>query len=215
MIERKTNTVTFDKAKLLAAIQEKGLTASRLSKEMGLSAKYVTNRINDLGCTMPYTNYKLMCMILEVDEKSILPDPPRTESNKSQGNEAQILVNITTRLKELSEKADMIIAKLSEMDERDEKVYSKVHANTLQIESIKDSVKDIKGELKLTDYDKAVRFLRETLSGGRMIGEEVIRKADAAGIKRADLNKAKRDLRVDTSTIGYGKSQKTWWFLAD
>lgn len=215
MIERKTNTVTFDKTKLLAAIQEKGLTASRLSKEMGLSAKYVTNRINDLGCTMPYTNYKLMCMILEVDEKSILPDPPRTESNKSQGNEAQILVNITTRLKELSEKADMIIAKLSEMDERDEKVYSKVHANTLQIESIKDSVKDIKGELKLTDYDKAVRFLRETLSGGRMIGEEVIRKADAAGIKRADLNKAKRDLRVDTSTTGYGKSQKTWWFLAD
>ncbi len=215
MIKRKTNTVTFDKAKLLAAIQEKGLTASRLSKEMGLSAKYVTNRINDLGCTMPYTNYKLMCMILEVDEKSILPDPPRTESNKSQGNEAQILVNITTRLKELSEKADMIIAKLSEMDERDEKVYSKVHANTLQIESIKDSVKDIKGELKLTDYDKAVRFLRETLSGGRMIGEEVIRKADAAGIKRADLNKAKRDLRVDTSTTGYGKSQKTWWFLAD
>lgn len=215
MIERKTNTVTFDKAKLLAAIQEKGLTASRLSKEMGLSAKYVTNRINDLGCTMPYTNYKLMCMILDVDEKSILPDPPRTESNKSQGNEAQILVNITTRLKELSEKADMIIAKLSEMDERDEKVYSKVHANTLQIESIKDSVKDIKGELKLTDYDKAVRFLRETLSGGRMIGEEVIRKADAAGIKRADLNKAKRDLRVDTSTTGYGKSQKTWWFLAD
>lgn len=215
MIERKTNTVTFDKAKLLAAIQEKGLTASRLSKEMGLSAKYVTNRINDLGCTMPYTNCKLMCMILEVDEKSILPDPPRTESNKSQGNEAQILVNITTRLKELSEKADMIIAKLSEMDERDEKVYSKVHANTLQIESIKDSVKDIKGELKLTDYDKAVRFLRETLSGGRMIGEEVIRKADAAGIKRADLNKAKRDLRVDTSTTGYGKSQKTWWFLAD
>lgn len=215
MSERKTNTVTFDKTKLLAAIQEKGLTASRLSKEMGLSAKYVTNRINDLGCTMPYTNYKLMCMILEVDEKSILPDPPRTESNKSQGNEAQILVNITTRLKELSEKADMIIAKLSEMDERDEKVYSKVHANTLQIESIKDSVKDIKGELKLTDYDKAVRFLRETLSGGRMIGEEVIRMADTAGIKRADLNKAKRDIQVDTSTTGYGKSQKTWWFLTE
>lgn len=134
---------------------------------------------------------------------------------KALSNEAQILVNITTRLKELSEKADMIIAKLSEMDERDEKVYSKVHANTLQIESIKDSVKDIKGELKITDYDKAVKFLRETLSGGRMIGEEVIRMADAAGIKRADLNKAKRDIQVDTSTTGYGKTQKTWWFLAD
>lgn len=215
MSERKTNTATFDKTKLLAAIQEKGLTASQLSKEMGLSEKYVINRINDYGCTMPYSNYKLMCMILGIDEKSIAPDPPKAEQKKALSNEAQILVNITTRLKELSEKADMIIAKLSEMDERDEKVYSKVHANTLQIESIKDSVKYIKGELKITDYDKAVRFLRETLSGGRMIGEEVIRKADAAGIKRADLNKAKRDIQVDTSTTGYGKTQKTWWFLAD
>lgn len=67
----------------------------------------------------------------------------------------------------------------------------------------------------MTDYDKAVRFLKETLSGGRMIGEEVIRMADAAGIKRADLNKAKRDIQVDTSTPEYGKTQKTWWFLAD
>ena len=48
-----------------------------------------------------------------------------------------------------------------------------------------------------------------------MIGEEVIRMADAVGIKRADLNKAKRDIQVDTSTTGYGKTQKTWWFLAD
>lgn len=211
----RTKTITFDQDKLFKAMDGKKLTVQDLSINMGLSDKYISNRINDFGCTIPYSNYKLMCMILEVDEKSILPDPPRTESNKSHGNEAQILVNITTRLKELSEKADMIIAKLSEMDERDEKVYRKVHANTLQIESIKDSVKDIKGELKLTDYDKAVRFLRETLSGGRMIGEEVIRMADAAGIKRADLNKAKRDIQVDTSTTGYGKSQKTWWFLAD
>lgn len=131
------------------------------------------------------------------------------------GKEAQILVNITVRLKELSEKTDMILAKLSDMDERDEKVYSKVHANTLQIETVKEHIREITDALKLTGYDKALKFLRETLSGGRMIGEEVIRMADAAGIKRADLNKAKRDIRVDTSTTGYGKSQKTWWFLSD
>lgn len=66
----------------------------------------------------------------------------------------------------------------------------------------------------MTDYDKAVRFLKDKLSGGRMDGAELLRMADASGIKRADLNKAKKDLGVDTSTTGYGKNQKTWWFLS-
>ena len=65
----------------------------------------------------------------------------------------------------------------------------------------------------MTDYDKAVRFLKDTLNGGRIDGTEVLRMADAAGIKRADLNKAKRDIGVDTAVTGYGKNQKTWWFL--
>ena len=51
------------------------------------------------------------------------------------------------------------------------------------------------------------------LAGGRMNSEEVILKSEANGIKRADLMKAKRDLQVDQSTTGYGKNQKTWWFI--
>lgn len=66
----------------------------------------------------------------------------------------------------------------------------------------------------MTDYDKAVRFLKEVLSGGRVDGSEVLRQADSAGIKRADLNKAKRDIGVNTANTGYGKNQKTWWFLS-
>lgn len=69
--------------------------------------------------------------------------------------------------------------------------------------------------LKMTDYDKAVRFLKETLAGGWIDGAEVLRMADATGIKRADLNKAKRDIGVDTAQTGYGKNQKTWWFLSE
>lgn len=94
-----------------------------------------------------------------------------------------------------------------------EKIWSKVHANTLQLEKVKEDVKECAQVLGMTDYDKAVRFLKDTLGGGRIDGAEVLRMADAAGIKRADLNKAKRDIRVDTAVTGYGKNQKTWWFL--
>ena len=94
-----------------------------------------------------------------------------------------------------------------------EKSWSKVHANTIQLEKVKDDVKECVQVLGMTDYDKAVRFLKETLAGGRIDGTEVLRMSDASGIKRADLNKAKRDIGVDTATTGYGKNQKTWWFL--
>ena len=96
-----------------------------------------------------------------------------------------------------------------------EKIWSKVHANTLQLEKVKEDVKECAQVLKMTDYDKAVRFLKETLAGGRIDGAEVLRMADATGIKRADLNKAKRDIGVDTAQTGYGKNQKTWWFLSE
>ena len=46
-----------------------------------------------------------------------------------------------------------------------EKIWSKVHANTLQLEKVKEDVKECAQVLKMTDYDKAVRFLKETLGG--------------------------------------------------
>lgn len=79
----------------------------------------------------------------------------------------------------------------------------------MQLEKIKDKLKDV----TKSDYEKACDFLKSTLAEGRVIGEEVLLKADANGIKRADLMKAKRDLQVDTATTGYGKNQKTWWFI--
>ena len=90
-----------------------------------------------------------------------------------------------------------------------EKLLAKANANTVQIEKIKDCLKD----LGRSDHEKACEFLKSMLAGGRMNSEEVILKSEANGIKRADLMKAKRDLQVDQSTTGYGKNQKTWWFI--
>lgn len=44
---------------------------------------------------------------------------------------------------------------------------------------------------------------------------EFLLKSDVAGIKRADIYKAKRDLGVQSAVTGFGKNQKTWWLIAE
>ena len=147
---------------------------------------------------------RLMCLLLGLEQGSLIKQEDKTGSQ----GEIRILENLHKEMREIHQA-------VAEYGELLEKIWSKVHANTLQLEKVKDDVKECVQVLGMTDYDKAVRFLKDSLSGGRIDGAEVLRMADAAGIKRADLNKAKRDLHVDTAATGYGKAQKTWWFLTD
>ena len=203
-------TVIMDTDKLYAELIEQKKTKSGFSIELGRGKSYIENLKR--APNIPVGMERVISIMLGKEEGHFVKREEKAEQPGTQ-KEAQILVNITVRLRELSEKMDMILTKLSEMDERDNKIYSKVHANTLQLEAVKERTKECVEALKLTDYDKSVRFLRDTLGGGRIDGTEVLRMADAAGIKRADLNKAKRDIGVDTAVTGYGKNQKTWWFL--
>lgn len=195
-------------------IKRAGITQGELSVMIGKDKTYLSCVKTKHNSMIPENMERIICMMLGKEAGYFILDEIQAD-RKPSGNEAQILVNITVRIKELSEKADMILTKISEMDEQQEKIYSKVHANTLQLEKVKESTRELKENLHLTNTDKAERFLRETLSGGRMNGEEILMMADARGIKRADLNKAKRDMRIDTATTGYGKSQKTWWMLPE
>ena len=206
------NTVTINTDKLYAELSEQKKTKSGFSQELGRGKSYIENLKR--APNVPDGMERVISIMLWKEPGYFIqaPDP---EEKTIPTAEAQILVNAVKGIKQVSGKLDKIIQAIEEMDEHQQKIWSKVQANTLQLEAVKEHTKECVEVLKLTDYDKAVRFLRETLSGGRMIGEEVIRMADSAGIKRADLNKAKRDLRVDTSTTGYGKSQKTWWFLSE
>ena len=204
------NTVTINTDKLYAELSEQKKTKSGFSQELGRGKSYIENLKR--APNVPDGMERVISIMLG-KEPGYFIQVPEPEKKIIPAAEAQILVNAVKEIKQVSGKLDKIIQAIEEMDERQQKIWSKVQANTLQLEAVKERTKECVEVLKLTDYDKAVRFLRETLSGGRMIGEEVIRMADSAGIKRADLNKAKRDLRVDTSTTGYGKSQKTWWFL--
>ena len=192
--------VTIDYGRLCLELEKQGKTKADLSRDMAKNKNFVG--LIAKNPDQPAEVERLMCLLLGLEQGSLIKQEDKTGSQV----EVRILENLHKEMREIHQA-------VAEYGELLEKIWSKVHANTLQLEKVKDDVKECVQVLGMTDYDKAVRFLKDTLSGGRIDGAEVLRMADAAGIKRADLNKAKRDIRVDTAVTGYGKNQKTWWFL--
>lgn len=194
--------VTIDYGRLCLELEKQGKTKADLSRDMAKNKNFVGLMAKNPD--QPAEVERLMCLLLGLEQGSLIKQEDKTGSQV----EVRILENLHKEMREIHQA-------VAEYGELLEKIWSKVHANTLQLEKVKDDVKECVQALGMTDYDKAVRFLKDSLSGGRIDGAEVLRMADAAGIKRADLNKAKRDLHVDTAATGYGKAQKTWWFLTD
>ena len=192
--------VTIDYERLSLELEKQGKTKADLSRDMAKNKNFVG--LMEKNPDQPAEVERLMCLLLGLEQGSLI----KRETTTGLQGEIRIFENLYKEMREIHQA-------VVEYGEILEKIWSKVHANTLQLETVKDHVQECREYLKLTDADKAEKFLRDMLSGGRMNGEEVLRAADAQGRKRADLNKAKRDLRVDTAVTGYGKNQKTWWFL--
>lgn len=192
--------VTIDFERLCLELEKQGKTKADLSRDMAKNKNFVG--LMEKNPDQPAEVERLMCLLLGLEQGSLI----KRETTTGLQGEIRIFENLYKEMREIHQA-------VVEYGEILEKIWSKVHANTLQLEKVKDDVKECVQVLGMTDYDKAVRFLKETLAGGRIDGVEVLRMADAAGIKRADLNKAKRDIGVDTAATGYGKNQKTWWFL--
>lgn len=193
--------VTIDFERLCLELEKQGKTKADLSREMTKNKNFVG--LMEKNPEQPVEVERLMCLILGLEPGDLVKREKEMESEVAVKAIENLHRDHKNILKILEENAEML-----------EKILSKVSANTLQMERIKEDVKELKSAACMTDYDKAMRFLKEVLGGGRMDGAEVLRRADAAGIKRSDLNKAKRDIGVDTANTGYGKNQKTWWFLS-
>lgn len=192
--------VTIDFERLCLELEKQGKTKADLSRDMAKNKNFVG--LMEKNPEQPAEVERLMCLLLGLEQGSLI----KQEAPICSQGEIRILENLHKEMQEIHRAVEGYGEIL-------EKIWSKVHANTLQLETVKEHINDCREYLKLTDADKAEKFLRDMLSGGRMNGEEVLRASDAQGIKRADLNKAKRDLRIDTAVTGYGKNQKTWWFL--
>ena len=192
--------VIINYEKLCRELEKRGKTRADLSRDMAKNKNFVG--LMEKNPEQPEEVERLMCLLLGLEAGSLI----RQEEPTGAMGEIKILENLHKESREMR-------GALEECTELLEKIWSKVHANTLQLEKMKGDLKECVQALGMTDYDKAVRFLKQTLGGGRLDGAEVLRMSDAAGIKRADLNKAKRDIGVDSAVTGYGKNQKTWWFL--
>lgn len=197
MNQPKIDKVKIDYDKLCGELKKQGKTKCAFSLEMGRCKTFVSCLKKNPD--QPEAVEKIMCMLLGLEEGSLIvaKDVPKQ-------TDATVLTNIHKQ----------IVAErklLEEAAENIEKIWNKVNANTLQLERIKECVKGF----EKSGYEKAIEFLKNALSDGKANSEEIMMRSDAAGIKRADLMKAKRDIGVDSSTTGYGKNQKTWWFLSN
>lgn len=187
--------VTINYDRLCEELKKQGKTKKELSLELGRYETFISEM--NKNREQPETIEKLICILIGLEPGSLI-EPQK----QATGADAKALENIYKKMCKMEE---LILFQ----GEIIEKILSKSNANTIQLEKIKDKLKDV----RKSDYENACDFLKSMLAEGRVIGEEVLLKSDASGIKRADLMKAKRDLQVDTATTGYGKNQKTWWFI--
>lgn len=189
------NKVKINYDKLCEELKKQGKTKTSFSIELGKYNTFVNNLKKNPGQTEAFE--RTMCILLGIEPGSLV----ETEEVPEQ-TDVTVLMNLH---KQMIEERKL----LEEASENIEKIWNKVHANTIQLERIRDCVK----RFEKSDYELAIDFLRDALKDGKVNGEEVLMRSDAAGIKRSDLMKAKGTVGVDSAVTGYGKNQKTWWFI--
>lgn len=190
--------IKIDHEKLVQALEDKKMSCSELSRELGFADQYITTR-HKRGDTYPIAIVKLMDVFLERDfDYFMYQEKPVKEPETGM----KVFDNIFHECKKIQECMEQIT-------ELQEGIMRKVNANSIQLEKIKESM----AAMAKTDLDVAVDFLKNILSGGRVEGTSVLLEADSQGIKRSDLMKAKKELNVQVETQGYAKNQKSYWYL--
>lgn len=207
-MSKPSKRVVLDYPKLTGYLERKKIAKKDLSRMVGRSETYVT--ILGKKTDVLEVEEALICRVLGEEPGYFIKMPEDKQAGSEQlGELLREIKKTQEELQTLKKQETKILESFEEFAETLEKVFRKVNANTVQLERLRENVKP----LILTDYEKTVAFIKELLSGGQMDGEEVLRKCDAAGLKRADVNKAKHDLGITTASTGYGKNQKTWWIL--
>lgn len=138
--------VTIDYNRLCLELEKQGKTKADLSRDMTKNKNFVG--LMEKNPDQPAEVERLMCLLLGLEQGSLIK---QEEATGSQG-EIKILENLHKEMREIHQA-------IIEYGELIEKIWSKVHANTLQLEKVKEDVKECAQVLKMTDYDKAVRFL--------------------------------------------------------
>ncbi len=168
------------------------------SQELGHGKNYICNLKNNSN--IPDSMEKVICILLGKEAGYFQVEPKQEKKNTEEI--PSILINLYKEMQELK-------SCLEEILQMQNRIFNKCNANTKQLEDVKQSIRT----LSKTDYDKACDFLQDALSGGRINGNDLLMRAEAAGLKRSEIMKARKDLNVQITSSGQGKNQKSWWYI--
>ena len=220
MKKQEETRVLVDKRKLRDAIDEKGYSKEALSLELGYNKSYLSVFLSDEKYkSLDIKDEKLVCLLLGCPIGSFVireaqnqndPIPAILQNLMHEIVELQRdMKNVICQVTEVLAFDKRILGKLENLEENQEKMYRKLNANTIQLEKIKESTE----KMQKTEYDRAQEFLRDILRGGRVNSYDLLDAADKAGISRAKVMQARKDLGVEIDVTGYGKNQKSWWYM--
>lgn len=201
--------VVIDKEKLKTAIEKKKYPKEKLAQDMGRSKTYIYQILNGNVLDVRESDERFLCLLLGLNPGDLMEKDVDENLGTPQVEIPKIFENILREIKETREEVRRVASIYEKMSEDIEALRRKVSANTVQLEKIKEDVnKSAKNE-----NDRAREFLAEIIKDGRINGAEVLRMADEAGIDRGRLLKMKKEMGIQVETVGYGKNQKSYWYM--
>ena len=121
--------VTIDYGRLCLELEKQGKTKADLSRDMAKNRSFVG--LMEKNPNQPAEVERLMCLLLGLEQGSLI----KQETSTGIQGEIKVLENLYKEMRKVHQA-------VVEYGELLEKVWSKVHANTLQLETVKDHVQD-------------------------------------------------------------------------
>lgn len=121
--------VTIDYKRLCLELEKQGKTKADLSRDMAKNKNFVG--MIEKNPDQPAEVERLMCLLLGLEQGSLI----KREAPAGSQGEIRILENLHKEVRETRQAIESCTELL-------EKIWSKVHANTLQLEKVKDDVKE-------------------------------------------------------------------------
>ena len=220
MKKQEETRVLVDKRKLRDAIDEKGYSKEALSLELGYNKSYLSVFLSDEKYkSLDIKDEKLVCLLLGCPIGSFVMQEAQNQNDSIPAILQNLMheivelqrdmKNVISQVTEVLASDKRILGKLENLEENQEKMYRKLNANTIQLEKIKEATE----KMQNPEYDRAQEFLRDILRDGRVNSYDLLDAADKAGISRAKVMQARKDLGVEIDVTGYGKNQKSWWYM--
>ena len=111
-----------------AEIKAHRMKQEEFSELIGKNRNYLSY-VKSTGSKIPKNVESLICKMLDKPDGYFVKSPEQPSGGESR--EAKILENIASKL-------DKIQSEIEEIKEAQDKIWSKVHANTIQMERLKD-----------------------------------------------------------------------------